>query len=271
MRFKFRIAALGSITLACALPGVGFGANLSSFRSAAASAGSIDLNQWELVLPVDSSGQLSGDAAVVRPAAITPPWLVHQGKNDLLFWAPAGGATTGHSFHSRTELDSLSGFPAGHAGHTMKATAMVEELPNVSRTIVIGQIHGAGAFSAAPFVLLEIRGDRLEVSVESKPKLKGSRGPSDGEVTSEHRLLRGVGINRTFSFVIRTTKNAIRITTEFGSLSAPQGSPASVTVPVPGDWNGDKVHFSAGDYEQDNASTSKTGGGKVLFSAISEN
>jgi hypothetical protein len=65
----------------------------------------IDLNQWQLTLPVNSAGQLSGKAAVERPATLVAPWLTRMADGGLSFWAPAGGATTPHSLHSRTELD----------------------------------------------------------------------------------------------------------------------------------------------------------------------
>jgi hypothetical protein len=233
----------------------------------APSATPIHLGEWQLTLPVNSAGHLSGKAAVVVPAALTPPWLSRQTDGGLLFWAPAGGAHTPHSLHSRTELQSLTGFPAGQAGHRLTASVVVEQLPTVSRTIIIGQIHGDGHYSAAPFVLLEIRGDNLEVSVESKPKLQGSTGPSYGEVTTQYPLLSGVALGQEFSYSITTTSDQMTIMTEFGSAAQPYGAPVSVSVAVPSDWKGDEVRFSAGDYQQDVAS-STIGGGRVVFYAL---
>ncbi len=242
----------------------------SSNVTPAPSATPIDLNHWQLTLPVNSAGHLSGKAAVQVPASLSPPWLTRQADGSLLFWAPAGGATTPHSLHSRTELQSLSGFPAGQAGHRLTASVVVEQLPMVSRKIVIGQIHGDGTYSAAPFVLLEIRGENLEVSVESKPKLQGSKGPSDGEVTTDHPLLTGVALGQAFTYSITTTSDAMTISTGFGSAAQPYGAPVSVSVAVPSDWKGDEVRFSAGDYQQDDAS-STTGGGRVAFYSLAMN
>ena len=142
---------------------------------------------------------------------------------------------------------------------------VVEQLPSVSQTIVIGQLHGDGAFSAAPFVLLELRGRALLVAVESKPKLEGSIGPSNGEVTTEYQLLSDVALGQEFTYSLNTGKGTITIATRFGSASQPSGAPVTISVPVPPDWMGDEVRFSAGDYEQDDASSSKTGGGVVVF------
>ncbi len=259
------------VVLICSLAG-GCASSASSAAespTAAPSATPIDLDQWQLSLPVDSAGHLSGKAAVQVPATLTPPWLTQQADGSLLFWAPSDGAHTPHSRHSRTELQSLSGFPAGQAGHRLTASVVVEQLPTVSQTIVIGQIHGDAAYSAAPFVLLEIRGDGLEVSVENKPKLEGSKGPSGGEVTTDYPLLGGVAIGREFTYSLTTTSDALTISTGFGGATDPEGSPKSVTVAVPSDWRGDEVRFSAGAYGQDDASSSNSGGAKIAFYSLS--
>jgi hypothetical protein len=233
-----------------------------------APSGQVSLGGWQLTLPVNSGGELSGKAAVVRPAGLSPPWLTREPDGGLRFWAPTGGATTPHSLHSRTELDFLTGFLAGEAGHSMTASVVVEQLPPVSQTVVIGQIHGYGPYSAAPFVLLELRGDALRVGVEDKPKMEGSTGPSDGEVTTVYPLLSNVALNREFTYTISAMRDSISITTEFRSAADPEGSPVSVSVPIPPDWMNHDVRFSAGDYEQDVASSSTTGGGTVIFYAL---
>jgi hypothetical protein len=162
----------------------------------------------------------------------------------------------------------LKSFAAGRAGHRLTATLVAEELPTVTHTIIIGQIHGYGEYSAAPFVLLELRGDQLEVSIESKPKLTGSKGPSDGDVVTDHALMGGVETGREFTYTIATERDAIRISTSFGTG---KGTPHSVSVPVPPAWKGRPVNFHAGDYGQDNATSAKSGGSKVVFYALAEN
>jgi hypothetical protein len=62
----------------------------------------------------------------------------------------------------------------------------------VSRTIVVGQIHGDGADSAARSVRLKIRWDKLELSIEGKPQLKCSKRPT--------LLMSGVGAQRDRGF-----------------------------------------------------------------------
>ena len=72
--------------------------------------GAAQLAGWKLTLPTVGK---NGNAAMVNPARVSPPWLTTDAGGNLVFWAPVGGATTAHSEHARTELDSLQDFPAG--------------------------------------------------------------------------------------------------------------------------------------------------------------
>ncbi|MFI9273399.1 polysaccharide lyase family 7 protein [Kitasatospora sp. NPDC052896] len=235
--------------------------------SGAPSAEPIDLSRWQLILPVDKNGEASGDdAAVVRPARPTAPWLTQQPDGSLRFWAPAGGATTGHSLHSRTELDSLTDFPVGQGQHVLSATLIVQQLPQQSQDITIGQVHGYGStYSAAPFVLLSFNGSRLVLAVESKPKLQGSVGPSDGATTSSQTVLDGLAPGQPLAYTM--TVDGARLTVDatlYTTTGAVQHS-GSVSVALPPAWNGIPVTFDAGDYEQDDAASSHSGGGQVTF------
>jgi hypothetical protein len=233
--------------------------------AAATSSKPFTLSGWELSLPVNSSGHLSGKAAAKLPAKLTPPWLSRQPDGGLRFFAPSRGATTSHSFHTRTELVWLKRFPAGNAGHYLTATLVAEELPAVTHRVVIGQIHGTEKYSAAPFVLLELRGTTLVVSIESKPKLEGSKGPSNGAVVTDYDLMSGVGVGKEFTYTITAARNNIRVTASFG---AGGGSAHSVTAPVPAAWKGRPVTFHAGAYGQDNAASATSGGSAVVFYAL---
>jgi hypothetical protein len=243
------------------------GAGAAAAPSSILTSKPINLALWQLILPVDSSGAASGtDAAVDHPAKLASPWLVMQSNGSLLFWAPAGGATTGHSLHSRTELDYLSDFTAGQGDHTLTATVLVSQLPTVSHNIVIGQVHGFGStYSAAPFVELEYNGSKLELAVESKPKLGGSTGPSDGEVTSTYTVLSGLALNQPLAYTITADGGELTATAELYTASGAKEHYGSVSVAIPSDWKGVPVNFDAGDYEQDDAASSHSGGGKVAF------
>jgi hypothetical protein len=246
--------ALGAVFWVTSSPSVG-----------ASSPESINLGDWALTLPVNSAGHLSGKAASLRPARLTPKWLTRQSDGSLGFYAPSRGATTSHSLHTRTELVAVKSFAAGTPGHRLIATLAAKELPTATKTIIVGQIHGYGKYRAAPFVLLELRGKTLELDVESKPKLKGSKGPSDGEVTKRYVLMSGITLGQTFTYSITTEHDALRVTTSVGTGHT---RPHSISASVPKAWKGLPVNFHAGDYGQDNAETSTAGGSEVIFSAL---
>lgn len=231
----------------------------------------IDLAQWQLILPVSSSGASSGtDAAVEHPAGLDSPWLTRQSNGSLLFWAPAAGATTGHSLHARTELDFLSAFTAGSGDHSLTATVVAEQLPTQSHDIVIGQLHGSGStYSAAPFVELEFNGSKLTAAVESKPKLQGSLTAPNGEVTSTYTVLTGLALGDPVAYTITADGDELTFTAELYSRSGAKEENGSVSVAIPSAWKGVPVNFDAGDYEQDDASAAPSGGGKIAFYRLS--
>ncbi len=53
--------------------------------------GPVTLTDWQLTLPI--AGR-KGNAAMVNPAAPTPPWLTAGADNSLTLWAPVTGTTT---------------------------------------------------------------------------------------------------------------------------------------------------------------------------------
>ena len=100
-----------------ARPRAGPAAGLLLERSAAAASappapgpGVGALAGWKLTLPLPGK---KGNAEIVDPAQVAPPWLTADPSGNLTFWAPVNGATTEHSEHARTELDNLSNFQAG--------------------------------------------------------------------------------------------------------------------------------------------------------------
>ena len=109
------------------------------------------LDGWELTLPVAGS---KGDAEIVSPATVSPPWLTADSSDHLVFWAPVNGVTTKNSEHARTELDRLENFTAGSGPQTLTASVTVAQVPTEVPEVIIGQIHGAGDISSIPFVMM---------------------------------------------------------------------------------------------------------------------
>jgi hypothetical protein len=231
----------------------------------------IDLSGWKLTLPEVGK---KGDAAIVDPADVTPPWLTRDGDGALTFWAPTSGATTKHSTHPRTELDSLSGFTAGNSGpQTMQATLAVTQVPPDTQDIIVGQIHGSGAISSIPFVMLHYRAGTVRVVVKQALERGGS-------ALQDYSLIDGVALGQRFDFTITDGGDG---SMTFSASSG--GATKQATAPVPAAFAGQPVRFQIGDYQQSKddpdsadpgagaapavaATGSGEAGGRVSFSRI---
>jgi Alginate lyase len=216
--------------------------------------GAIPLAGWKLTLPVNKAGDLSGKAKELQTAAITPPWLIRNPDGSLNFWAPAIGATTSNSEHSRTELVSDANFTFGTGVHTMRAVLSVTQVPNTDQDIDVGQIHGGGSMSSIPFVMLHWRDGSIVVVV--KTELSGSASQT---IT----LLTGVPLGGRFSYVMTDDGNGNLTLT-----AAYNGQAQQAVVPVAAALIGTDERFQVGDYEQAVSGTSPTDGGRVTFYAI---
>ncbi len=217
------------------------------------SVGEVSLSGWKLTLPVDSSGRLSGTAAVQDPAAPSPPWLSRTPSGGLEFWAPAAGAKTAHSKHSRTELVSTSEFAIGSSHHTLSATVQVTKLPANTPDIAIGQIHMPGP---VPYLLLHYESGRI---------LATWRTSRDGSTKAgDQQIVAGVPLNSTFSYNISAnTDDTVDIAVTHN------GATTTKTLTVPPAFRGTPGRFQAGDYQQATTSTGADDGGRVVFIALS--
>jgi hypothetical protein len=247
------IAAAGILVIM--LASCGHAATHSSTNSRTDPSDGVSLAGWSLTLPVAGP---NGDAEVVNPAAITAPWLTNDSAGDLVFWAPVAGTTTSHSEHPRTELVDLTGFTAGTGGtRTLSATVAVNQLPNDTQNIIIGQIHGGGSIDSVPFVMLRYEAGTVAVVVKQE---------QSGDSKVSVPLLSGVPLNAVFQYTITDDgSGTLTFSATYGSTTVTH------TASVPAAFAGQPVRFQAGDYQQDDASSSapSTDGGRVTFSALS--
>lgn len=216
--------------------------------------GAIDLAGWKLTLP---DANAKGGAATLNPAAATPPWLTRDGDGGLTFWAPVKGATTEHSTHPRTELDSLTGFTAGNSGsHSLQATLAVAQVPPDTKDIIVGQIHGSDAISSIAFVMLHYQDGGIHAVVKQKLE----RG---GPALQDYPLIDRVALGQRFDFTITDNGDGSMV---FSASSS--GVTKQATAPVPAAFAGQPVRFQIGDYQQSNEDPTGNGpgGGKVRSS-----
>jgi len=233
----------------------GTSSEVSPAAVALIAAGAPSLSGWKLTLPVDKAGSPSGTAEQLQAAAITTPWLVRNRDGSLSFWAPAVGARTSDSEHARTELVSTHDFTLGDGAHTLAATLSVTQVPNTDHDIDVGQIHGGGALSSIPFVMVHWRDRNIVVII--KQVIHGSTSQS---VT----LLTGVPLGARFSYVIADQGNGILALTAIYNGQARQATAQIATAFLDTD-----ERFQVGDYQQATTRTSpRAGGGRVTFYAI---
>lgn len=220
----------------------------------AAPAGPVTLSGWKLTLPV--AGR-KGDAAIVDPAAATPPWLVPDGHGGVTLWAPVAGSTTPNSGHTRTELDSLDPFRAGTGRHVLAASVTVTQLPRERPDVIVGQIHGSDALSSVPFVLLYDDDGSVYAVVKQK------RSGPDGDRVP---LLTGVGLGTRFDFTISDDGHG---SLDFTATAG--GRTATGTAAVPPTFIGAPVRFQAGAYQQADSTGASGGpddGARVTFHGL---
>jgi hypothetical protein len=201
-----------------------------------------------------------GDAQIVNPAAVSPPWLTTDASGALVFWAPVRGVTTKNSEHARTELDNLDTFAAGSGGRTLSASLTVTQLPSAVPEVIVGQIHGAKDgntdISSVPFVLLYYASGTVRAVVKQE---------QTGQAHSDIPLLTDVGLGTKFDYTITDGGDGT-----IGVTATANGRTARGQAPVPAAFSGATVRFQAGAYQQAPSSESApdSEGARVTFSAI---
>jgi hypothetical protein len=214
---------------------------------------SIDLSSWKLTLPTENQ---DGGIAQIQPAAPTPPWMSRNPDGSLEFWAPSVGATTKHSDHPRTELNSLTNFTTGQGVHTLKATVTLLQEPADGQGVILGQIHGAGDMSSVPYVMLRYQNHGVIVVVKQV---------QDGNDHINYQLLDNVPLNSTFTYAITDQGNGNLL------FSATMGARSLQTVaPIPPEFRNATVRFQAGDYQQADDGQGPQDGGRVIFHGLEQ-
>jgi Alginate lyase len=226
---------LASLCAACSVStvtGTPFPA-ASSATSSAPSAGSVSLSGWQLTLPLAGK---NGAAAIVKPAAASPPWLTTEGSGGLTFFAPVNGAKTKNSDHARTELVGLDTFTAGSGHHVLHASIAVSQVPAAARDVIVGQIHGAGTIKSVPFVMLHYDAGAITVVVKQQ---------QSGAAAQRLNLLSDVALAARFDYSLTDNGDgSLTFTADEGSRHA------SLNARLPDAFRGASVRFQAGAYQQ---------------------
>ena len=253
-RARAGIPIVAALVVALASCGGGPSAPAPPSTEPASPAVAAKLAGWQLTLPVPGD---KGDAAIVKPATIAPPWLTADGSGNLVFFAPVSGVTTKNSEHARTELDRLENFTAGTGPHTMTASVVVSQVPSTVPEVIIGQIHGAGDISAVPFVMLFYANNAVRAVVKQQ---------QSGDAHTDVPLLASVPLGAPFEYSITDGGDGnLTVTATYA------GNTATGHATVPAAFAGATVRFQAGAYQQapsDGSTAGPDDGARVTFSAI---
>lgn len=221
--------------------------------STSATGAGVSLSGWQLTLPLAGK---HGTAAIIDPAAASPPWLSTDGSGGLVFFAPVDGAKTKNSDHARTELVDRTTFTAGSGRHTLRASITVSQVPADTHDVIIGQIHGADTIRAVPFVMLHYDAGAITVTVKQQ---------QSGAAAQQLTLLSEVALGARFDYALTDNGDgSLTFTADAGAQHA------SMNAPLPDAFRGATVRFQAGAYQQGLSGHGATAGdgARLTFSTL---
>jgi hypothetical protein len=229
--------------------------NKASLNPHVAPGGNFDLSRWELQLPTGSTNntttispsQLKGASGFQDKYFYSDPT-----DGSMTFWDPENGVTLG-SKYPRTELREMTaaGAPAEWnvtGDNTLSATVMSKKIPD---HVTVGQIHlDNSSGSSKPL---------LELFYESN---------GDVALFLEQTPAGGNGVPTTIAHVPLGTKWSYSIDLNGSHDIAVTINGATTHFTEPSAFDGYKMYFKAGDYDQSVGSSSKIGA-LVHFYALS--
>jgi hypothetical protein len=255
MSMKRTLAALAvAATAVTSLIG-GAGVAAAALNPGVSPGGNFDLSKWQLQLPIGSPG---------APTTISPSQLKGaSGFHDayfqtsttdgaMTFWCPENGVHTANSNFPRSELREMTASGSGAAWsipgtHKLSATVKVTQVPN---HVAVGQIHlDPSTGSNKPLLELFYHSNgNVDMAIE--------QSPAGGSLQSH--VVGNVPLGQTWSYVI---------TLSGGNKIGMTLNGKTTTFTMNSSFNGQKMYFKAGDYNQ-SSSTSSTKGSKVSFYAL---
>jgi len=257
--FAFAVGAAAFLLVGQVTPASAYQASPLATRALnpnVAPGGNFDLSHWELQLPTGTTNHTTtiSNTQLEGPTGYQSKYFfTNKTDGSMSFWDPENGVTLGSRF-PRTELRELdsNGAPiewSAPGTHKLSATLKVTQLPS---HVAVGQIHLDNS-SGSSKPLLELfyfsNGD-VDMAIEQTPA-------GGNEV---HHVVANVPLGTQWSYVISLTGgNTIGIAVNGG---------ATHTFGVSSSFNGIKMYFKAGDYDQSTGNSS-TVGARVQFYALS--
>lgn len=162
----------------------------------------IDLTNWKLELPIDTSRSGTPDEVKfpeLKTFSLDPFFTLNAAKNGVRLRGYVGGVTTKGSSYPRSELREMTNGGVDKASwssssgyHSMTITQAITHLPAVKNHIVAGQIHDA----SDDVIMIRLEGSQLFVE---------SGGKSIGGLDSNYTL------GTIFTIRIVATESAVNV------------------------------------------------------------
>jgi hypothetical protein len=171
----------------------------------------LDLLNWKLTLPIDTSHAGSPDE-IKQPEldtySLSPYFILNSAKNGVIFQAHCGGATTSGSGYPRSELREMANNGADNASwstssgtHTMIIRQAITHLPEVKRHVVAGQIHDADD----DVIMIRLEGTNLFVEAGGTNVGQLDSGYQLGTVFTVKIVASGGVINVYYNDILRVS------------------------------------------------------------------
>ncbi|WP_277221038.1 polysaccharide lyase family 7 protein [Pseudomonas indica] len=214
--------------------------------------GNFALENWNITIPVDSTGGVTGKPLTIYPAKLSGPngysnrpYFYTEADGAMTMWAPLNGATTGGSAHPRSELREMIDPSTNAVNWDSFGTAILDaqlkvmQVPQKDGTVIVGQVHGHGS---APLVLVYYKYDFATQTGKVFTKLQGT--PVQGPPYWHYTILSDVKLGQTFTYQIKVSRNGSDPAVV--AVSANNGTPA--TMVMDSSWDTETFYFKAGSY-----------------------
>ncbi|HEY0945392.1 MAG TPA: polysaccharide lyase family 7 protein [Opitutaceae bacterium] len=257
-----------SVVLAgrCALVALGLAAApLWALDPALPPSGNFDLSNWNLTLPVDSTGGSAGTPVTISTADLqgyTDSWFYTGFDGAMVFRCPAVGASTSGSSHPRTEFRELLNPRAGIVNwtadgtHSMTGSVRINALdPHPYGNVSFAQVHGyanknTGFGRDDPFILLKYDATKspAEVWASVRYLVGGAPDPNHSNRTGAHLSFGTAPLGATIGYRIEIRNGTAFI--RVSGTSAPEAEKEQSVNFYENDpaWKGVPFYFKAGNY-----------------------
>lgn len=228
----------------------------------------LDLNHWQLTLPVDADGGTAGQARTVSAselvAGYASEWFYGGDDGGVSFWAPVNGAKTPNSRYARSELrevvnpdDVSQNWNVTGIGE-LNASLAVTQVPYGNDRVTVGKIVGYGdatEVTALLHLVYRLHDGGCAASLYALLSDAPTKGAPVRTLTLHDRRLR---MGQEFSYTIRVA----------GGVLTLRSVTAELTTTIDPSWAETPVYFRAG-AGLGAAGDSATDGAHVSFYALS--